>query len=177
MALSFSATTLQRYWYHIRGNLMPMLCGFPSPWHGVSSGCGWGRQPSSMESSCEYIDYEVVESLQGVVHQLQGWSKGRQLLTAKKKKPIFMKCYKRPRAQGREQWRALVNMVMNFLTYILTYSMMQDIIWKADCHSASQKISCFLMEAEGLLPCSQKPATGTYPEPAESSSPHRSLSP
>jgi hypothetical protein len=27
------------------------------------------------------------------------------------------------------------------LTYLLTYSMVQDIIWKADCHSAYQKIS------------------------------------
>jgi hypothetical protein len=32
------------------------------------------------------------------------------------------------------------------------------------------------MEPEGSSPCSQKPATGPYPEPAESSSPHRSLS-
>jgi hypothetical protein len=30
----------------------------------------------------------------------------------------------------------------------------------------------FFMEPEGSLPCSQKPATGPYPEPAESSSPH-----
>jgi hypothetical protein len=55
--------------------------------------------------------------------------------------------------------------------------MVQDIILKADCHSACQKISCFLMEQEGSLPYSQTPATGTYPEPAESSSPHQSLSP
>jgi hypothetical protein len=60
--------------------------------------------------------------------------------------------------------------------YLLTHSMVQDIIWKADCHSACQKIS-FLMEPEGSLPCSHKPATGLYPEPAESSSPHRSLPP
>jgi hypothetical protein len=33
------------------------------------------------------------------------------------------------------------------------------------------------MEPEGLSACSQKPATGTYPEPAESSPPHRSLIP
>jgi hypothetical protein len=30
------------------------------------------------------------------------------------------------------------------LTYLLTYSVGQDIIWKADTHSACQKISCFL---------------------------------
>jgi hypothetical protein len=28
------------------------------------------------------------------------------------------------------------------------------------------------MELEGSLPCSQKPTTGPYPEPAESSSPY-----
>jgi hypothetical protein len=33
------------------------------------------------------------------------------------------------------------------------------------------------METEGSLPCLQKPATGPYPEPAEASSLHRSLSP
>jgi hypothetical protein len=33
----------------------------------------------------------------------------------------------------------------------------------------------FFMEPEASLPCSQKPATGPYPEPAKSSSPHRSL--
>jgi hypothetical protein len=40
-----------------------------------------------------------------------------------------------------------------------------------------KKYPAFFMEPEGSLPCSQKPATGPYPEPAESSSPHRSLSP
>jgi hypothetical protein len=63
------------------------------------------------------------------------------------------------------------------LTHSLTHSMVQDIIWKADCYSARQKTSRFLMEPKGSSPCSQKPATGPYPEPAESSSPHRSLSP
>jgi hypothetical protein len=42
---------------------------------------------------------------------------------------------------------------------------------------SSSKISRFLTEPEGSLPCSQKPAVGPFPEPAESSSPHRSLSP
>jgi hypothetical protein len=45
------------------------------------------------------------------------------------------------------------------LSRLLTYSMVQDIIWKADCHSACQKISCSLMEPEGSLPCSHKPAS------------------
>jgi hypothetical protein len=60
---------------------------------------------------------------------------------------------------------------------LLTYCIVQDIIWKADCHSPCQKISCFLMEPEGSWPCSQNPDTGPYPEPAESSSPHRFISP
>jgi hypothetical protein len=63
------------------------------------------------------------------------------------------------------------------LSYLLTHSMVQDIIWKSDCHSARQKISCFLILPEGSLPCSHKPATEHYSEPAESRSPHRSLSP
>jgi hypothetical protein len=50
--------------------------------------------------------------------------------------------------------------------------MVQDIIWKADCHSASQKISCFLTEPEGLLPCSPKPATEPYPEPVRPIDPY-----
>jgi hypothetical protein len=33
------------------------------------------------------------------------------------------------------------------------------------------------MEPQGSSPCSQKPATGPYPEPGESNSLHRSLSP
>jgi hypothetical protein len=33
------------------------------------------------------------------------------------------------------------------------------------------------MEPEGSLPCSQKPATGPYPEPAESSLPQSNYSP
>jgi hypothetical protein len=33
------------------------------------------------------------------------------------------------------------------------------------------------MEPEGSLPFSQKSATGPYPEPVESSSPHQSLFP
>jgi hypothetical protein len=39
-----------------------------------------------------------------------------------------------------------------------------------------KKGSAFFMEPEGSLPCSQKPDTGPYPDPAESFSPHRSVS-
>jgi hypothetical protein len=55
--------------------------------------------------------------------------------------------------------------------------MVQNIIWKADCHSAYQKYPAFPMEPEGSSPCSQKPASAPYPEQAESSSLHRSLYP
>jgi hypothetical protein len=43
---------------------------------------------------------------------------------------------------------------------------MQNIIWKTDSHSAYQKNPASFMEPEGSSPCSQKPATGPYPEPA-----------
>jgi hypothetical protein len=56
------------------------------------------------------------------------------------------------------------------------HSMVQDIISKADCLSACQKVS-FLMEPEGSLPYLHKPAIRPYSEPAESSSPHPSVSP
>jgi hypothetical protein len=55
--------------------------------------------------------------------------------------------------------------------------MVQDIIWKADSLAAWQNYPAFFMEPEGSFPCSQKPTIGSYPELAESSSPHRSLSP
>jgi len=55
--------------------------------------------------------------------------------------------------------------------------MVQDIIWKADSHSACQKYPAFFVEPEGSLPYSQNPSTGPYSEPAEAGSPHRSLSP
>jgi len=39
-----------------------------------------------------------------------------------------------------------------------------------------KKYPAFFMEPEGLLRCLQEPATVPYPETAESSSTHRSLS-
>jgi hypothetical protein len=68
--------------------------------------------------------------------------------------------------------------LLNYLfTYLLTHSMTQNIIRKADCHSAYQKIFASVTEPEGSSPCSQKPTTEPYFEPAESSSPHRSPPP
>jgi hypothetical protein len=75
-----------------------------------------------------------------------------------------------------EVTRSTTDNILYSLNYLLTYSMVQD-IWKADCYSAHQKISHFLTEPKGSSPCSQKTTTGPYPEPAESSLPHRSLSP
>jgi hypothetical protein len=47
--------------------------------------------------------------------------------------------------------------------------MVQNITWKADCHSAYEKNPAFFMKPEVSSPCSQKPNTGPYPEPVESS--------
>jgi len=65
------------------------------------------------------------------------------------------------------------------LTYLLTHSLTP---W---CRTFFEKLIVtqlvkkypFYIEPEGSLPYLQKPATGPYPEPGESSSPHRSLSP
>jgi len=69
------------------------------------------------------------------------------------------------------QWEYLVPHIE-----LITYSMVQDIIWKADYHSAYQK-NPFFVEPEGSSPCSQEPSTGPYSESAESSSPHQFLPP
>jgi hypothetical protein len=55
--------------------------------------------------------------------------------------------------------------------------MVQNIIEKLIVTQLIKKYPAFFIEPEGSSPCSQKPATGPDPEPAESSSPHRSLFP
>jgi len=50
--------------------------------------------------------------------------------------------------------------------------MMQDILWKVDSYSAWQRTACFSRGARRFIT-----VFGIYPEPAESSSLHRSLSP
>jgi len=74
------------------------------------------------------------------------------------------------RQQGPPKQRYLTYL----LTYLLTYFMVQDILWKAESHSASQTISSFLYGIRRFITMFTK---APYPEPAESSSAYRSLSP
>jgi len=62
-------------------------------------------------------------------------------------------------------------------TYSLTHSLHGTGCYLKSWLSLRLSKNILLLESEGSLPCSQKSATGPYPEPAESSSPHRSLSP
>jgi hypothetical protein len=65
-------------------------------------------------------------------------------------------------------------------TYLLTYLLTpwcSTLFEKLIVTKPLKKYPAFFMEPEGSLPFSQKPATGPNPEPAESSSPYRSLSP
>jgi hypothetical protein len=64
------------------------------------------------------------------------------------------------------------------LTYLLTYSLTpwcRVLFEKLIVIQLVKKYPAFSMEPESSLPCLQKPATGPYPEPSKSSSPHRSL--
>jgi hypothetical protein len=46
---------------------------------------------------------------------------------------------------GNNTFLGLLTYLLTYLlTHSLTHSIVQNIIWKADCHSACQKISCFL---------------------------------
>jgi len=49
--------------------------------------------------------------------------------------------------------------------------MEQSPYWECDSSSAGQEISSFT-EPEGLLPCSQVPTNGPYPEPGMSHNKH-----
>jgi hypothetical protein len=65
------------------------------------------------------------------------------------------------------------------LTYLLTYSLTpwcKIFFEKLIVTQLVKQQPAFFMEHEGSSTCSQKPATGPYPDSPESSSPHRSLS-
>jgi hypothetical protein len=75
-----------------------------------------------------------------------------------------------------ENWRG-ANLIKDatLLTYLLTpwcRVLFENLI----ITQFIKKYPAFFMEPEGSSPCSEKPATGPYPEPDESSSLHRSLS-
>jgi hypothetical protein len=65
---------------------------------------------------------------------------------------------------------------IDIITYLLT-SWCRILFEKLTVARLIKKYPAFFMKLEGSLPFSQKPATEPYPEPTESSSPHRSLSP
>jgi len=52
-----------------------MFVGPLSPRHGASSGYELKTQPPDMDGTCKYTKEEVVDSLQGVVLQLQSWAR------------------------------------------------------------------------------------------------------
>jgi len=66
-----------------------------------------------------------------------------------------------------------------YLIYLLTLSLQgaEYYLKKLTVPQLIKKYPAFFMEYEGSSPRSQKPSTGPYLEPAESSLPHRSLSP
>jgi hypothetical protein len=62
------------------------------------------------------------------------------------------------------------------LTYLLT-PWCRTLFEKLIITQPVKKYPAFFMEPQGPSPCSQKPAIGSYPEPAESNSPNRFLLP
>jgi len=66
--------------------------------HGMSSGCGWRRWPPDVEGSCIYTQKVIMDSQQGVVLQLGGWTRGQQLLIIKSQ--LVTKCYMASESTG-----------------------------------------------------------------------------
>jgi hypothetical protein len=74
----------------------------------------------------------------------------------------------------------LLTYLLTYFTYLLTHSLTprcRILFEKLIVTRLIKKYPAFFMEPEGSSPRSEKPATGPYPEPAASSSPHISLRP
>jgi len=75
----------------------------------------------------------------------------------------------------------IVQVITYLLTYLLTHSLhgagYSLFFEKLIVTQLVKQYSDIFMEPKSSLPSLQKPATGPYSEPAESSSPHRSISP
>jgi hypothetical protein len=46
-----------------------------SAWDGVSSRWGWERRPTVLQGICEYSEQAVANGRQGMVFQLEGWTR------------------------------------------------------------------------------------------------------
>jgi hypothetical protein len=79
-------------------------------------------------------------------------------------------CFQRQRHGNNGAFKVITYLLTYLLTCLLT-PWCRILFEKLMVTQLVKKYPAFFME------CSQKPATGLYPEPAESSSPHRSQSP
>jgi hypothetical protein len=41
--------------------------------------------------------------------------------------------------------------IIRLFTYLLNYSMVQDVLWRADSHSAVQTVACFLYGTQKFI--------------------------
>jgi hypothetical protein len=144
-----------------------------SVWHSlVHCQFQWVLQPSVMQMSFRIQYVEALDradypaSYQNIfIQDMSNIRCGYQLIL------ISLNCRNCYKLLLRGTWNfnnleyyLLTYLLIYLFIYLFIYSMVQDIILKADCHSACQKISCFLMDPKGSLLCSHKPATGPYPE-------------